>query len=61
MYLALYWNPGKIAVVEKFLWKISHIVNNAYMAANGEPAIIQLGNLTLIFASPCGGGSISAR
>jgi len=30
-------------------------------AANGESAIIQLGNLTLIFASPRGGGSISAR
>jgi len=30
-------------------------------ATNGESAIIQLGNLTLIFASPHGGGSISAR
>lgn len=41
------------------LWAV--LTRQKITAANGEPAIIQLGNLTLIFASPRSGGSISGR
>jgi len=57
----------EIAVMEKLRERYrTHTLRLVLMrqkitAANGESTIIQLGNLTLIFASSLSGGSISAR